>query len=91
VPDAETARTLATIAEDETRHAALSWAIARWSLAKLDRDACARMQAAWSSALDAVATGADSGELTRLAGLPSREERTRMAEELRGLWRDLAA
>jgi hypothetical protein len=88
VADPELARTLAAIAEDETRHAALSWAIARWSVSKLDADACARMQSAWTSALDAVATGADLGDL---AGLPSREERTRLADELRGLWRDLAA
>jgi hypothetical protein len=88
VADAETARALAVIAEDETRHAALSWAIARWSLTRLDNEARARLEGAWRAALDQVASGAD---LATVAGLPSREERAGLASELHGLWADLAA
>ncbi|MDB5216393.1 MAG: putative lipoprotein, partial [Myxococcaceae bacterium] len=57
VDDAALATTLAEIAVDETRHAALSWAIARWSLTQLDAECGARMSAAWSKALDDVAAG----------------------------------
>jgi hypothetical protein len=88
VDDPELARTLEGIADDETRHAALSWAIARWSASRLDRDACARMESAWSAALEAMAAGED-GCAPGIAGLPSREERTRLAAELRGLWSDV--
>jgi hypothetical protein len=49
------ARAMTSIAADETRHAALSWAIARWSLAKLDDEAQARIAAAWTTAIDDVA------------------------------------
>jgi predicted RNase H-like nuclease len=91
VVDAATARTLATIAEDETRHAALSWEIARWSLAKLDATTRARLEIAWSAALDAVSHGADVVDVAHVAGLPSREERAALAGELRGLWTELAA
>ena len=88
VGDLEIARTLADIAADETRHAALSWAIARWSASRLDRDACARMEAAWAAALEEVAAGGD-GHGAGVAGLPSREERTRLVGELRGLWSEV--
>jgi hypothetical protein len=93
VGDPEIARALGAIAEDETRHAALSWEIARWSLAKLETGARARLEAAWSAALEEVAGGADLGDTASdpVAGLPSREERARLAGELRGLWTDLAA
>ena len=85
VADVELARTLAMIAEDETRHAALSWEIARWSLSRLDFDACARMEAAWTAALDDVASGGGSFS-SGVVGLPSPAERALLAAELRGLW-----
>ena len=88
VSDAELAGMLTGIAEDETRHAALSWAIARWSLSLLDDDARARIEAAWGSALEEVVAGAD-GHGARVAGLPSREERSLLAAELRGLWTEM--
>jgi hypothetical protein len=96
VDDRELADTLSEIASDETRHAALSWAIARWSLTQLDASACARMDAAWSEALAEVAAGGDAaGEngagVAGVAGLPSRAERERMASELRGLWSGMLA
>ena len=88
VADAETARTLAVIAADETRHAALSWAIARWSLAELDDAERARLEQAWRAALDQVVAG---DHRFSVAGLPSRDERACLASELLGLWTALAA
>lgn len=88
VDDAELTCTLAGIAEDETRHAALSWAIARWSVSLLDHDACARIEAAWASALEEMVAG-DDGHDAGVAGLPSREQRLCLAAELRGLWTEV--
>jgi len=88
VTDAGAARVLKAIAEDETRHAALSWAIARWSLGELEAPARARLEQAWRDALEEMVGGADSGAV---AGLPSREARAQLAGELAGLWTDLAA
>jgi hypothetical protein len=88
VNDAALARTLSGIAADETRHAALSWAIARWSLSLLDHDARARLETAWGSALAEVVAG-DDGHDAGVAGLPSREERVRLAAGLRGLWTEV--
>ena len=96
VDDRDLAVTLSEIANDETRHAALSWAIARWSLTQLDADACARMNAAWTKALAEVSAGGDeAGEggagVASVAGLPSRAERERLASQLRGLWSGMLA
>ena len=96
VEDRELSATLAEIAVDETRHAALSWAIARWSLTRLDGDACARMNHAWEKALAEVSAGGDeAGEsgagVAGVAGLPSRGERERLAAELRDLWSGMLA
>lgn len=96
VDDAEVAATLSEIAVDETRHAALSWAIARWSLTQLDADACARMSTAWTKALADVSAGGDEAGESRAgvasgAGLPSRAVRERLASELRGLWSGMLA
>lgn len=90
VAEAETARTLARIAADETRHAALSWAIARWSLAALGDGERARLEQAWRAALDQVVAG-DGQVPLRGAALPTRDERARLAGELRDLWTALAA
>ncbi|MDB4937800.1 MAG: putative lipoprotein, partial [Labilithrix sp.] len=89
VDDPRTARALREIAGDETRHAALSWEIARWSLSKLDEAARTRLERAWSAALDDVAHGAEHAALADVAGLPSREARASLAGELRGLWTEL--
>ncbi len=90
--DEEIARVMTAIAADETRHAALSWAIARWSLAKLDPGAQARIAAAWGAAMDDVA-GADptTDAMATVAALPSRTERAELARELRGMWTTLLA
>lgn len=96
VDDRELAVTLAEIAGDETRHAALSWAIARWSLTQLDAAARARMSNAWTKALaDVTAGGHEAGEsgvgVAGVAGLPSRAERERLASQLQGLWSGMLA
>ena len=96
VEDRDLSETLAQIAVDETRHAALSWAIARWSLTRLDADARARMSDAWEKALAEVSAGGDgAGEngagVAGVAGLPTRDERERLAAELRDLWSGMAA
>lgn len=96
VDDPELAATLTAIAKDETRHAALSWAVARWSLTRLGGSAAACMSEAWSKALAEVsAGGGEAGEsgagVAAVAGLPSRVERERLASELRDLWSGLLA
>jgi hypothetical protein len=50
--DGEIARAFATIAADEARHAALSWAVARWIDARLDARARARVQRARARAVE---------------------------------------
>jgi hypothetical protein len=86
------ARVMRSVAADETRHAALSWAIARWSLARLDAGARATIGAAWQAAMDDVAAAAGTTEaMARAASMPSRVERLALARELGDLWSDLAA
>ena len=68
------------------------WSIARWSISKLDPSARERMQTAWSSALDAVASdGAFAESALAVLGFPSREEQAALANELRPLWTSLLA
>jgi hypothetical protein len=50
-PRASLRRVFARIAADEVRHAALSWAVARWAEARLDPAARARVAAARARAL----------------------------------------
>ena len=86
------ARVMRSVAADETRHAALSWAIARWSLARLDAPARAAIGAAWQAAMDDVAAAAGTTDaMARAASMPSRVERLALARELGDLWSDLAA
>lgn len=89
IDDPELAETLRTIAEDETRHAALSWSIARWSLSQLDADACARMESEWRAALTTLA-GDDVPHIEGIA-FPSNAQRAALAGELRPLWTTLLA
>ena len=86
------ARAMQGIAADETRHAALSWAIARWSLTQLDAEERSAISAAWRVAMAGVA-GSDgqNDALASMAALPGQEQRARLAHELRGLWDDLLA
>jgi hypothetical protein len=52
--DRRIARVMRRIAEDETRHAALSWTIDAWVRTQLDDDAIARLDAARADALRAL-------------------------------------
>jgi len=90
--DPAIARAMQAIAVDETRHAALSWAIARWSLTQLDAEQRATISSAWRGAMAGIA-GSDGQKdaLASAASLPVQEQRARLAHELRDLWDDLLA
>src|SRR4029079_4274037 len=61
--DAEIARIMRRVARDETRHAALSWAVARWAWPALDEAARAALAARCRGAI----TSLDRGPGARLA------------------------
>ncbi len=74
--DASVAAVLRAVAEDETRHAALSWELDAWLLPQLDDAGRSRVHAARSAALTAL-----RGEIadpppavTACAGVPTRAE-----------------
>jgi hypothetical protein len=72
--DRRIARTMARIAADETRHAALAWAIAAWAEPRLDARSRRAVRAARRSAVQALrreAQVAPPGVLVRRAGLPT--------------------
>jgi hypothetical protein len=78
------------IALDETRHAALAWAVARWLDTRLTPDAQARVRRARTQAADAlvhaISQGADGEALADL-GLPAPAHAQALACRLRGsLW-----
>jgi hypothetical protein len=87
--DRDVAAAFAHIAADETRHAALSWAISRWARGKLppaalDRVRLARRAAVSDLRRDAVAVSARIGAI---AGHPSRVAQQRLARALdESLW-----
>ncbi len=82
------------IARDETRHAALSWQLARWLDSKLDAAARARVLEARSAAVRTLYRELrvePSRELQQVAGLPSADEALRMADLVaHDLWRAAA-
>lgn len=85
-------RALAPIADDEARHASLSWAIARWVTPKLPRATRARLHDAQEqavAALDAqLETNDDAPELRAQAGLPDAEAAHALHRSLsQTLWR----
>jgi hypothetical protein len=72
--DARVRAIMATIAEDETRHAALSWALQAWLEAGLSEGERAQVASAQAHALDALARELDpdlSDADLRMLGLPS--------------------
>jgi hypothetical protein len=88
--DPEIRAAMATIAVEETRHAALSFAIDRWARARLGRAARERVgdarREAGETLLAAVASPAPA-ELCDAAGLPRADEAVRVARALRAqLW-----
>jgi hypothetical protein len=88
--DPEIAAALRMIAEDETRHAALSWAIAEWVEGRLTEDERAHVRAARARAV--VALRAEMAcepapELVSVAGLPASARATALLDQVaRDLW-----
>ncbi len=78
------------IAEDECRHAALSWEVATWARAQLDDAERAVIDAAMRAAIRELAhdvAGEPSRALREIAGVPSASEAARMVAELeRAVW-----
>jgi hypothetical protein len=74
--DPELAAAMKAIAEDETRHAALAWAVARWLEPQLDRGARRILRASVRGALRALRCEVSTlpPSLAHAAGLPSRAE-----------------
>ncbi|MEQ9321163.1 MAG: hypothetical protein RIF41_18515, partial [Polyangiaceae bacterium] len=71
--DRQLAEVMRVVAEDETRHAQLSWDVHRWAMRQLDDDARARVEAAQRDAIEellAEATQPVDEQLVSLAGLP---------------------
>jgi hypothetical protein len=83
--DKRVATAMRRIAADETRHAALAWAIAHWAAPRLAPSARRRVADARCSAareLERVAAE-PADELVRLAGLPSHQQQIRLMRGLR--------
>ncbi len=72
--DPEIRAEMATIADDETRHAALAWAVAEWASARLDAAGRARVAEAKAKAVDALRAEIEAetpASLVATAGLPT--------------------
>lgn len=83
-------RAMRCIAEDETRHAALSWRLAAWISVRLDAPARRRVAAAVMGAADAIAHEASlepARDRRVCAGLPTGEDSARLVTTLgTALW-----
>lgn len=88
--DAEVRAAMAPVAEDETRHAALSWAVAEWALAQLSETQRAEIRAAQRTAIDDLVHAVDVAEADELvsdAGLPTPVAARAMVQALQGqIW-----
>lgn len=88
--DRRVRRAMRRIAADETRHAALSWRIARWLDEQLDSRSVARLRRAQRRAVQDLRRGANDEPpraLTTIAGLPGAAEAVRLIDGLdRALW-----
>jgi hypothetical protein len=88
--DARVRAVMGRIAPDETRHAALGWAVAKWAETKLDAAARARVAAARREAVAELLREADvepAAELRASAGVPSARHARALLENLdRALW-----
>jgi hypothetical protein len=89
--DETVARAMRRIAADETRHAALSWEVARFLDARLDAAARARVAAARARAiaeLERAAAASPHVELVRDLGLPGADASRALARGMRvHVWR----
>jgi hypothetical protein len=83
-------RAFGGIAEDETHHAALAWAIAEWLEPKLTPEERRRITRARREAVDSLASDLEQqeqAEVSDLAGAPSRAENRRLLEAVHShLW-----
>jgi hypothetical protein len=90
--DPEIARLMRTIARDETRHAALSWSVARWASPRLGARARAHLADQCRRAIGALLRDADApvpSDLVARAGLPDGEQQRALIGALEELlwWR----
>lgn len=73
----DVARAMAVIADDETRHAALGWAIGRWAEESMTKAARRRVRRARNEALASLRRGAGleaAASVARAVGLPTAAE-----------------
>jgi hypothetical protein len=82
--DPEIAREMTRIADDETRHAALSWAIARWAESRLDASARRRVARARAAAMACIEASIRDmpTSVTVAAGFPSSAQQQALAVAL---------
>ncbi len=83
---ASTRRMFARIAEDETRHAALAWTVARWAEGRLDGDGRARVCAARTRALRGLGLGAQRATFASPVGRPDAGVRVALIEGMTELF-----
>ena len=88
--DASVKREMKRIAADETRHAALAWAVAKWADSQLDEAARARVKGAQREAITELAREVSReapAELVRTAGLPTHQRATELVAAMeQALW-----
>ncbi len=88
--DARVRRAMRRIARDETRHAELSWAVARWIDARLDAAARLRVREARAGAVEALAhevAREPDASLTGPLGVPSASQARALLDGLQAtLW-----
>lgn len=77
-------RTLRRIADDETRHAALSWDVHRWAIQRLPRGSARRIEREAAQVADSLRDGGREPDPTvrHVAGMPSTAARRRIDERL---------
>jgi hypothetical protein len=80
--DPSVKRAMRTIARDETRHAALAWAIARWLAPRLDARGRARVRRSIGRAVESLRCeiATTSPEVARELGLPAGAEGVRLLD-----------
>jgi hypothetical protein len=88
--DADMRRAMKRIARVETRHAELSWAVARWLEPQLDAEARSRVRQAQAKAVAALVRDArhePDARLTERLGLPGASQASAVLAELQAtLW-----
>ncbi len=87
-------RAMESIARDETRHAALSWALARWASGRLSGEGRDRVRARCRGAIEALRRQTGAGvddDLAARAGMPGAEEQRVLLDVLEEqIWGRLA-